>query len=197
MRWSVCWASLVSRGAVEGGLIWLSHTRAIRPGFSTAQYIYSAGACGACSAATSLCARTIERTRLEHGRSLAATMLHSRPNAPAKLRANQQERARSTRNPQLARQLQRSLASSEETPDYRQIGRSCGPCRRRVRPMATVSAHTASPPPPSRTPAGSRASSRHASIAPRTTSAHGPLAWGAPRTRTHRSIPAPPTPAGA
>ena len=63
--------------------------------------------------------------------------------------------------------------------------------------MAIVSAHTASPPPPSRTPAGSRASSRHASIAPRTTSARGPLAWGAPRTRTHRSIPAPPTPAGA
>src|SRR6266446_2718068 len=64
-------------------------------------------------------------------------------------------------------------------------------------PMATFSAHTASPPPPSRTPAGSRASSRHASIVPRTTSARGPLAWGAPRTRTHRSIPAPPTPAGA
>jgi len=49
--------------------------------------------------------------------------------------------------------------------------------------MATFSAHTASPPPPSRTPAGSRASSRHAAIAPRTTSAHGPLAWAAPRTR--------------
>src|SRR2546428_8635570 len=64
-------------------------------------------------------------------------------------------------------------------------------------PMATFSAHTASPPPPSRTPAGLRASSRHASIAPRTTSAHGPLAWAAPRTRTHRSIPAPPPPAGA
>ena len=32
---------------------------------------------------------------------------------------------------------------------------------------------------------------------PRTTSAHGPPAWAAPRTRTHRSIPAPPTPAGA
>src|SRR5256884_5788865 len=63
--------------------------------------------------------------------------------------------------------------------------------------MATFSAHTASPPPPSRTPAGSRASSRHASIAPRTTSARGPLAWAAPRARTHRSIPAPPTPAGA
>src|SRR5437867_13080563 len=63
--------------------------------------------------------------------------------------------------------------------------------------MATFSVHTASPPPPSRTPAGSRASSRHTSIAPRTTSAHGPLAWAAPRTRTHRSIPAPPTPAGA
>jgi hypothetical protein len=43
--------------------------------------------------------------------------------------------------------------------------------------MATFSAHTASPPPPSRTPAGSQASSRHASIAPRTTSARGPLAW--------------------
>src|SRR6266550_8165540 len=64
-------------------------------------------------------------------------------------------------------------------------------------PMATFWAHTASPPPPSRTPAGSRASSRDASIAPRTTSAHGPLTWAAPRTRTHRSIPAPPTPAGA
>src|SRR5258707_11671351 len=63
--------------------------------------------------------------------------------------------------------------------------------------MATLSAYSASPPPPSRIPAGSRASSRHASIAPRTTSAHGPLAWAAPRTRTHRSIPAPPTQAGA
>src|SRR5215471_4535456 len=60
--------------------------------------------------------------------------------------------------------------------------------------MAIFSAHTASPPPPSRTPAGSRASSRHASIARRTTSARGPLAWAAPRTRTHRSIPAPPMP---
>src|SRR5439155_13786202 len=51
-------------------------------------------------------------------------------------------------------------------------------------PMATFSAHTASPPPLRRTPAGSRALSRHASIAPRTTSAHGPLAWAVPRTRT-------------
>src|SRR5262245_7635260 len=66
-----------------------------------------------------------------------------------------------------------------------------------LRALATFSIHTVSPPPPSRTPAGSRASSRHTSIAPRTTSAHGPLAWDAPRTRTHRSIPAPPTPAGA
>src|SRR5256886_5125201 len=32
---------------------------------------------------------------------------------------------------------------------------------------------------------------------PRTTSVRGPLAWAAPRTRTHRSIPAPPTPTGA
>jgi hypothetical protein len=64
-------------------------------------------------------------------------------------------------------------------------------------PMATFSAHTASPPPPSRTPADSRASSRHALIAPRTTSARGPPAWAAPRTRTHRSIPAPSTPARA
>src|SRR3982074_2219349 len=63
--------------------------------------------------------------------------------------------------------------------------------------MATFSARSASLPPPSRTPAGLRASSRHVSIAPRTTSAHGPLAWAAPRTRTHRSIPAPPKPAGA
>jgi hypothetical protein len=66
-----------------------------------------------------------------------------------------------------------------------------------ARPMATFSADTASPRPPSPTPAGPRASSRHASRVPRTTSARGPLAWGAPRTRTHRSIPAPPTPAGA
>jgi hypothetical protein len=42
MRWSVCWASLVSRGRVEGGLIWLFHTRAIRPSFSTAQHTHSA-----------------------------------------------------------------------------------------------------------------------------------------------------------
>src|SRR5688572_4623669 len=63
--------------------------------------------------------------------------------------------------------------------------------------MATFSAHTASPPFRSRTPAGLRASSRDASIARRTTSAHGPLTWAVPETRTHRSIPAPPTPAGA
>src|SRR5438477_146292 len=50
---------------------------------------------------------------------------------------------------------------------------------------------------PSRTPAGSRASSRHTSIAPRTTPARGPLGGAAPRTRTHRSSPAPPMPAGA
>jgi hypothetical protein len=43
--------------------------------------------------------------------------------------------------------------------------------------MATFLAHSASPPPPRRTPAGLRASSRHASIARRTTSVHGPLAW--------------------
>src|SRR6266566_9011060 len=64
-------------------------------------------------------------------------------------------------------------------------------------PMATFLARPASPLPPSRTPAGSRASNRHASIAPRTTSARGPRAWDAPRTRTHRSIPAPPAPAEA
>src|SRR5262245_36839615 len=64
-------------------------------------------------------------------------------------------------------------------------------------PTATFSARTAAPPPPSRTPAGRRASSRRTSIAPRTTSARGPPAWGAPRTRTRRSIPALPTPAGA
>src|SRR3954463_2588068 len=63
--------------------------------------------------------------------------------------------------------------------------------------MATVSAHSAAPPPPSRTPAGSRAASRETARAPRTMSARGPPAWAAPRTRTHRSIPAPPTPAGA
>src|SRR5262249_57879658 len=64
-------------------------------------------------------------------------------------------------------------------------------------PLATFSAHTAAPPPPSRTPADSRASSRHASTTPPTTWARGPLAWAAPRTRTHLSIPAPSTPAGA
>src|SRR5262249_16761012 len=60
--------------------------------------------------------------------------------------------------------------------------------------LPTFSAHTAAPRPLSRTPAGSRASNRHASIAPRTTWAHGPPTWGAPRIHTHRSIPAPPTP---
>src|SRR5262245_10251279 len=39
---------------------------------------------------------------------------------------------------------------------------------------ATLARHTASPPPPSRTPAGLRASSRHASIAPRTTEGSDP-----------------------
>src|SRR3954462_3504589 len=66
-----------------------------------------------------------------------------------------------------------------------------------VRALATFSAHTASPPLQSRTPAGSRASSRRASIAPRTMSAHDPLSSGAPRCRTHRSVRAPPAPAGA
>src|SRR5579862_8281900 len=46
----------------------------------------------------------------------------------------------------------------------------CGPLGR-TNPMATVSAHIASPPPPSRMPAGSPASSRHASIARLTTPA--------------------------
>ncbi len=56
-------------------------------------------------------------------------------------------------------------------------------------PTATFSAHTASPHPPlSRTQSSSRAASR-CLIAPRTTSAHGLPAWGAPRSRTHRSIP--------
>src|SRR5262249_4065042 len=63
--------------------------------------------------------------------------------------------------------------------------------------VLTVSAHTASPPPRSRTPPAPRSSNRHALIALRTTSAHGPRAWAARRTRTHRAIPAPPTPAGA
>ncbi|ADO70199.1 Monooxygenase, FAD-binding protein [Stigmatella aurantiaca DW4/3-1] len=70
-------------------------------------------------------------------------------------------------------------------------------CDEGTSPMATFSAHTASPPPPSRTPADSRASSQHASIAPRTRSAHGPRNWAAPRTRTHRSTPAPPAQEGA
>jgi hypothetical protein len=55
-------------------------------------------------------------------------------------------------------------------------------------PMATFSARTASPPPPSRTPAGSPASGRYASIASRTTLARGPLTWDAPPAPTHRSI---------
>jgi hypothetical protein len=41
------------------------------------------------------------------------------------------------------------------------------------------------------------ASSPHASIDARATLARGRRAWAAPRTRTHRSVPAPPTPAGA
>jgi hypothetical protein len=62
----------------------------------------------------------------------------------------------------------------------RHLGKSeieSGRCFRRPRPikMATFSVHTASPP-PSRTPAGSRASSRHSSIALRTRSVRGPLA---------------------
>ncbi len=70
-----------------------------------------------------------------------------------------------------------------------------------IRPMtqktATVSARIALPPPPSQTLAGPRVSSRAASTAPRATSARGPPPWGAPRTRTHRSVPVPPAPAGA
>ncbi len=42
---------------------------------------------------------------------------------------------------------------------------------------ATVSAHTASPPRPTRTPGGSRPSSRHALTAPRLTSARAPQSW--------------------
>jgi hypothetical protein len=45
--------------------------------------------------------------------------------------------------------------------------------------QAIVSAHTASPPPPTRTPTGSRAASRYTLIAPRTVSARGLPAWGA------------------
>jgi hypothetical protein len=44
-------------------------------------------------------------------------------------------------------------------------------------PMSSFSARTASPPPPSRSSAGSRASSRQTSMAPRTTSGPGPPAW--------------------
>ena len=71
------------------------------------------------------------------------------------------------------------------------------PNRAGSRPMVTFSARTASPLPPSRTPAGSRASSRQASIAPRTRSARGPRTWDALRTRSHRSTQAPSTPVGA
>src|SRR5262245_58236379 len=60
-----------------------------------------------------------------------------------------------------------------------------------TRAFATSFVHTASPPPPSRAPAGSRASNREASIAPRTASVRGPPASDAPRARTHRSSPAP------
>src|SRR5439155_1299552 len=56
-------------------------------------------------------------------------------------------------------------------------------------PMTTFSAHTASPPPPSRTPAGSRTSSRYASIAPRTTSARYLPADAAPQHRTMIAAP--------
>src|SRR4051812_12512752 len=59
------------------------------------------------------------------------------------------------------------------------------------------SARPASPPRLSRTPAGPRASGRRAAPAPRTASAHAPPAWAARRTRTHRSVPAPPAPAEA
>src|SRR5262249_45393203 len=62
---------------------------------------------------------------------------------------------------------------------------------------ATFAAHSASPPPPQPTPAGSRASGRRASRVPRTTSGRGPRSWDARRTRTRRPIPAPPTPSGA
>src|SRR5690242_1852095 len=51
-------------------------------------------------------------------------------------------------------------------------------------PRATFSAHTASPPRLSRTPAGSRASGRHTWIVPRTALVRGPPAWDGPRTRT-------------
>ena len=63
--------------------------------------------------------------------------------------------------------------------------------------LATFSAHTASPRPPSRTPAGSRVKSTCFDSPPRTTSAHGRLAWAAPRTHIHRSIRAPPMPSGS
>src|SRR5207244_2214872 len=90
-----------------------------------------------------------------------------------------------------------AFALEEDAADTGNLRHRCSPFVSSSLTMATFSAHTASPPRPSRTPAGSRASSRHASIAPRTTSARDPLAWAVPRTRTHRSIPAPPTPAGA
>src|SRR5689334_577494 len=50
-------------------------------------------------------------------------------------------------------------------------------------PSRSVSAHTALPPPPSRTPAGSSTSGRGALPAPLTTSAHGLLLWDARQTR--------------
>ena len=70
------------------------------------------------------------------------------------------------------------LGSKPRSPnnDPRPSAWSAGPGARR---SPTFSPHTASPPPPSGAPAGSRASSRSASIAPRTTSARGRRAWGA------------------
>ncbi|AKT42471.1 uncharacterized protein CMC5_066970 [Chondromyces crocatus] len=65
-----------------------------------------------------------------------------------------------------------------------------------VRGSATVSVRTASPWPPRGAPAVRQASSRCTSRAPRTASAHGLRSGDARRTRTHRSILAPPALSG-
>jgi hypothetical protein len=64
--------------------------------------------------------------------------------------------------------------------------------------MAISSAHTASATAPEPNSSRfTRLKSTGSDSPARTTSARDPLAWAAPRTRTHRSIPASPTPAGA
>lgn len=68
---------------------------------------------------------------------------------------------------------------------------------RATSPMATYQAHTASPPPPE--PNSSRLTSFKSTSfdSPANNVGLWPTNVGSPRTRSHRSIPVPPTPAGA